>query len=75
MLKFDIVSRDGESEVVTVFFGGGVSEVATKEHPNFAKIVEYLEDGSYPADDVRDLFDVSHAIDRSLISLSERSRF
>jgi hypothetical protein len=77
-LRYNVVSREGDDESVTVFIGGEPL-VATKDHPAFIKIVKYLKDAGPEAnaDEVRALFDLNKALPQVVASgkfmhLSER---
>lgn len=71
-LKYNIVSNDGEDTSV-VAFAGSKQLIATKEHPNFSRIVSAFRDGSEMDDDqIIALFDVAAALSKKFQRLSER---
>lgn len=70
-VKYNIVSNDDEQTSVTVFFGRDIL-LATKDHPNFGRIVNALETGEDNVDTLHALFDVGVAIVKNFEHLSER---
>lgn len=70
-MKYNITTREGDQESVTVFIGAE-SLVATKDHPNFKQITEYLTAGNDDADRLRGMFDVSVSLAGHFKYLSER---
>lgn len=70
-VKYNVVSNDDEQTSVTVFFGRDIL-LATKDHPNFGRIVNALETGEDNVDTLHALFDVGVAIVKNFEHLSER---
>lgn len=70
-IRYNITTNDGDASSVTVFIDGD-SQVATKDHPQFDKIVAALEGGETDPAKIRGLFDVGHAIITKFAPLSER---
>lgn len=70
-VKYNIVSNDQEQSSVTVFFGRDIL-LATKDHPNFGRIVNALETGEDNIETLHGLFDVGVGIVKNFQRLSER---
>lgn len=70
-MRFNIVQNEGDPSSVTVFIGRDVL-LATKDHPNFARILDLLRSGAEDVEQVRGQFDVGRAIVKNFERLSER---
>jgi hypothetical protein len=73
-MKYNCVSNDGTLESVTVFYGNGESQVATKDHPNFDRIVGTLTSSPIipSPETMKGLFDVGTAIGNEFTRVSDR---
>jgi hypothetical protein len=65
-----VKTEDGR-ESLTVFMPSGTPVVATGEHPHFAELLEGAQ-SDMPADDLRNLEDLSNAVAQHFDTLSER---
>jgi len=68
---YNITKNEGEETSVTVFVGAE-QFVATKDHRNFRRILDYLRSGGEDTTQIRNLFDLSSAIAGRFQHLSER---
>lgn len=69
-MKYNVVWDDGEASSVTVFDGTPGGTVATKDHPNFSRILATLQKGG--THNVADLFDIAKPLANKFAQLSER---
>lgn len=73
-MAHNITYFEGEPQDVSVFIGS-MNFVATRAHPHFAEILQYLsnlEGGPEDPDHIQELFDVSVVIGQKFAPLSER---
>jgi hypothetical protein len=70
-MLYNIVSNEGEATSITVFINSE-SFVASKDHPNFAKIIDEVRKVDPEESLLRNLFDLSLAVGAKFDRLSER---
>lgn len=69
--KYNVTKREGDAETVTVFIDGE-PQVATKEHPQFQAILDYMETDGTDERTIRGFFDISIGMSDKFDRLSER---
>ena len=72
MLKFNIVTDDGDASSVTVFPGSGSPLVATREHPNFTNIIKGITATGKTEEEIIGLFDIGIGLKTKFQKVSDR---